>query len=278
MKIHLKISSLATITPIFLFLSAGIIFTACSPLESEESTANPVACSAYSANGVKHAGFCTGMRFNPRYSGLNFGIQKAVGQTGFLWNKTNLTVAFLDGSKSLQSKVKTYAKEWEQHCAIRFNFVSETHADIRISFSCSGHWSFIGNTAQNVPSGKATMNLHISDSTWSSEIKRITLHEFGHAIGMDHEHRHPNNPISWNEENVIQYYAETQGWSPEQTRVQVINKIPSSNTLSTGFDSKSIMLYPIPKNLTTNGFSSEWNTNISTLDKAWANMAYPTSR
>lgn len=35
------------------------------------------------------------------------------------------------------------------------------------------------------------------------------------------------------------------------------------------------MLYPIPKELTTNGFEVGWNTHLSETDKAFMGQIYP---
>ena len=41
------------------------------------------------------------------------------------------------------------------------------------------------------------------------------------------------------------------------------------------FDPLSVMLYPIDSRLTLNGFSSQWNTAMSTTDKEWLAKMYP---
>ena len=62
---------------------------------------------------------------------------------------------------------------------------------IRISFEpTAGNWSVLGNLAQNVPPENATMNLGwVLDSVDEQPHERgVILHEFGHALGLMHEH------------------------------------------------------------------------------------------
>ena len=34
------------------------------------------------------------------------------------------------------------------------------------------------------------------------ELRRVVLHEFGHALGLIHEHQNPEGGIEWNEPAV----------------------------------------------------------------------------
>ncbi len=58
--------------------------------------------------------------------------------------------------------------------------------------TAEGYWSYIGSDATKYP-GELTMCLdfsHLSDSNLSDkEKKSYVLHEFGHALGLDHEHQ-----------------------------------------------------------------------------------------
>ena len=62
---------------------------------------------------------------------------------------------------------------------------------LRITFdSGAGNWSFLGTLAQNVPPAQATMNLGwVLDSPDPQPFEKgLILHEFGHALGLTHEH------------------------------------------------------------------------------------------
>jgi len=45
------------------------------------------------------------------------------------------------------------------------------------------------------------------DNTSDSEFSRTVIHEFGHALGMIHEHQHPLAAIPWDKDKVYTYYA-----------------------------------------------------------------------
>lgn len=191
------------------------------------------------------------------------------------WDKMDLKVKFLGGSPKLQAKVKKYADEWSQHCGIRFHWVSAGNTDIRVAFECRGHWSYLGRDAKEIDQLKATMNLQLADWDSASEVRRVVLHEFGHAIGLSHEHQHPEGRIPWDEAKVIAYYQQTQGWPESKIRAQVINRSNSTNYISSGVDKTSIMMYPIPAALTSDQYSTDWNNTLSLQDKALVARAYP---
>ena len=75
-------------------------------------------------------------------------------------------------------------------------------AAIRLSFDHSGSWSLVGKQAigRDVRPGEATMNLDLGPvlkpvsgtaTPYFAGVDRLTvLHEFGHALGLAHEHYH----------------------------------------------------------------------------------------
>ena len=116
-------------------------------------------------------------------------------------------------------------------------------------------------------------------NTSEQELRRTVLHEFGHALGLVHEHNvDQNNPIVWDKEKVYTYYEALNGWDQETVDQNIFMKYEEESLNSNGFDAKSIMLYAVPKKLTTNGFSTSWNTAISENDKAFVQSIYPKKR
>ena len=115
----------------------------------------------------------------------------------------------------------------------------------------------------------------LTELTQDSEIRRVTLHEFGHALGLLHEHQHPEGGIHWDREQVFAHYKRTSGWSEAQTETNVLAGVSGSQFLASAFDPQSIMLYPIPAELTTDGYSTQWNYTLSDGDKALAAQLYP---
>ena len=111
----------------------------------------------------------------------------------------------------------------------------------------------------------------------TTEFNRVVLHEFGHALGMIHEHQNPiGNPIKWNKDSVYAYYVGNNIFTKEQVDEFVFALDYQAN--GTSFDKESIMLYAIPPSFTTDGFSVPWNTQLSKTDKAFIKKRYNSTR
>lgn len=185
-----------------------------------------------------------------------------------------LRVKFLNGSIALQNKVFDYAKTWSNHANVTFIKVTAGTAEIRVRFGTIGHNSYVGTDNLLIPANLQTMNFQLTDNSIDSDVRRVALHEFGHALGLNHEHQNPFANISWDKPKVYAYYAATQGWSQQTVDAQVLNKQAFAPTQHTNLDPQSIMSYSIPASLTTNGFSIPWNTELSVIDKEFIGKMY----
>jgi hypothetical protein len=194
------------------------------------------------------------------------------------WTKgQTIRIKFLNGSATLQNKVRTFATAWLTHANLKFQWVASSQtSDIKILFSADGYWSTLGIQCRNVAQRQPSMNLAFTSATSDATIKEVTLHEFGHALGMIHEHQNPAVNISWNKEVV---YAELGGPPNNWTRAQVdhnlFNPQAASQTNFSAYDRLSIMHYQIPARWTTNGFSVGANTDLSSTDKSFIASIYP---
>ncbi|MEZ4810077.1 MAG: M12 family metallopeptidase [Allomuricauda sp.] len=195
----------------------------------------------------------------------------------FRWpNGSTLNVKFQGGSQYVRSKVIEYSKVWENFANIKFRYVNSGTPDILISFvSGDGSWSNLGKTSQQYArSNTPSMNFGWFDSSTSEEeFRRTTLHEFGHALGLHHEHQHPEGNIQWNKPVVYNYYT-SKGWTIGQIDDNIFTKY--EETLSNfKYDSFSIMHYPIPQEFTLNGYNVGWNSDLSPTDKTVIMEMYP---
>ncbi len=187
-----------------------------------------------------------------------------------------LTVAFTDGDPRVQTRVREFAKEWQDHANLKFDFVSGRQGDIRISFERSGSWSYLGTDALVIDKDKPTMNFGwLKPDTSAREYSRVVLHEFGHALSCIHEHSHPAAGIPWDEEKVYRYYKATNGWDRDKTFRNVIRRYDASKTNFSQYDATSIMQYAVPNGLTLGDFEIGWNTVLSDTDKKFISTIYP---
>lgn len=195
----------------------------------------------------------------------------------FLWDPgATIKVKILSGSPTLQTRVMNAAKIWENYANIKFNFVKSGNADIRVWIgSGNGHNSFVGTVSQQINAYDQTMNLDSSDLGNSLDFWRgTTLHEFGHALGLLHEHSSPISGIKWDKEKIYKEYAKM-GWTRDDVDNQVFETYNKSYTNGTKYDNKSIMHYPIMSGETLNGYTVDWNLNLSKGDIDLISALYP---
>jgi hypothetical protein len=192
---------------------------------------------------------------------------------------TTLKVSLNGGTSAIRNKVIQYAKEWEKYANIKFNFVTNDRtATIRVGFkSGDGSWSYIGTDANAISKSNSTMNFGwLTATTADSEYSRVVIHEFGHALGMIHEHQHPLVAIPWDKPAVYAYYAAAPNyWTQAQVDNNLFAKYSTSQTNYSAYDKTSIMHYSVPNELTIGDFEVGWNTVLSATDKSFIASVYP---
>jgi hypothetical protein len=192
-----------------------------------------------------------------------------------------IRIKFLNGDAFLQGKVKQYAAQWLSFANLNFQYVAASaSADIKIAFKWNndgGSWSYLGIDSKSIGQASPSMNFGwFTSSTSESEFSRVIIHEFGHALGLVHEHQSPAANIPWDKPKVYAYYGGAPNyWTTAQVDNNIFAKYSTSQTSYSAFDVQSIMLYAIPASLTTNGFSTPTNTVLSATDKSFIANAYP---
>lgn len=239
---------------------------------------------------------------------------RGVGDNYHIWdNGTVLRVKFMyGGSKTLRDKVIQHAKEWEKYANIKFNFLPDTAriTDLRVKLGKGmGHNSAVGTEARFRKDYEQTMNfdtLYFADADYyvaslqkkgikppyslnqlitemradpnhwnEAELKRVVMHEFGHALGLLHEQSYPG-AVKWKKtDSVYNYYRETQGWDRAKVDFNVFEMSNQFYTNGTAYDPKSIMHYSIASWQTIDGYSMKDNYELSAGDKSLIAALYP---
>ncbi|MGE7413266.1 M12 family metallopeptidase [Methylobacterium tarhaniae] len=203
----------------------------------------------------------------------------------YKWAKgESITIRFLEGDAKLQKRVEAAAREWVDqnkkmaNLFLKFMPMDAKNTDIRIAFQKgNGSWSYLGTYCRQIPEPEPTMNYGwIDANSPESELRRVVLHEFGHALGLIHEHQNPKGGIKWNRDAVIHDLSGPPNrWNSAQIENNMFNKYAPSEVSGTLVDAKSIMMYPIPKSWTLDGFSAGMNGELSEQDKTFIRFAYP---
>lgn len=229
-------------------------------------------------------GFCSTLM--PGFKGLekDTGNTRALADNYKLWdNGKVLYVKFLGngGSQKIREKVKKAAKEWEKYANITFNFIENGNAHIRVLLTnVGGCNSKLGTDASTVDPNEKTMNIdtnffynygQLFDVLLSSTIQ----HEFGHALGLMHEHFYKNQ-IPWNKEVVYKECAQApNNWDKATVDYQIFRQFDGIYTNGFQYDKLSIMHYGFSANWTLNNTVIEPNFVISEKDKETIGLLYP---
>ena len=167
--------------------------------------------------------------------------------------------------------IKIVTERVQPFIGLSLIFVKQNeYADIKIAFNPNGGaWSYIGTDSLKTSKNQPTMNFGWFDVA-------TVIHEFGHALGMIHEHQNPKgNTIQWNQPAVYKWAKRTQGWGDNTTYSNIIEKYNSNLINGSKFDPDSIMLYFFPGSLTLNNKGTHQNLRLSINDVIYLNSMYP---
>lgn len=119
------------------------------------------------------------------------------------------------------------------------------------------------------------------------------IHEFGHVLGMIHEHQSPfGTPFYWNRDRVISIFSGPPNYWSQDTITENFFVEYNDNGIYNGsnFDPSSIMKYSfgdgtqildrskyntVDKYINAIDYLEKVNTNLSPLDKYWLQKKYP---
>jgi hypothetical protein len=217
-----------------------------------------------------------------------------------MWNKSKLRVHFHKPPGGYDTErinlIMSYAREWCQYGNIDFELEpTAAKADIRVCFDKAGYSSYVG-TDCFTSCGKTEPTMTLQDlhslaltSSNRKKLARKVRHEFGHALGMVHEHQLTDTEellIPYDAAATIKWYKEQCGWDEDKVRHNVLRPVKKDGVYASkcegkGMDQFSVMLYPLsnPKLLTQHGlakhFPEEESHELSAEDKIHVMRMYP---
>jgi len=185
---------------------------------------------------------------------------------------SSMKVCFYDGDSVARTYVRVYALEWTRHGNLTLDFgappsfrncIAKDGSEIRITFAVGGAASYVGKDSlyfsrQNLP----TMFLQNLDrvNLLEPRYKSIVIHEFGHALGFEHEHQSPM--ASCEGQFDFQRIKQELRWDDAKVKVNFeqirVSKLTPSGQYFVGvqadgtpislsnYDSKSVMHYSLP--------------------------------
>ncbi len=204
-----------------------------------------------------------------------------------------LDVCFLNGAENRRAFFAESVKSWLDGTSLKADFgatpafrtCDRAHlSDMRISFARGGSWSFVGTDSLKFAPGRASLNIDYAlsgplDSYDLTKFKRLILHEFGHAIGFEHEHQSPearcDAEFDWD------YLYNNMGWGKQTVdrNMKALVAGPRANWITTPYDQTSIMHYALPEKFFKKGTQSQCfvpeNNDLSKVDKELALKTYP---
>jgi hypothetical protein len=185
-----------------------------------------------------------------------------------------LSIAFVDNPpRDLQDAIELIIWEWQPHVNLFFAMSNVVDAKIRISTKHQRNGSLIGTDALKYKSPEPTM--YLGNKPDHPEFRASVLHEFGHALGLEHEHQHPKASIPWNKPEVYKIYARDYGWNKDEVDLNFFTPLNTQNMYLSPYDKQSIMHYPIENELTHGDWEVSLNSDISKRDISFIKQIYP---
>lgn len=158
-------------------------------------------------------------------------------------NGHRLKVFFLNGTEEQKHRVKQLTLEWTKYGNISLDFVQEPPAEIRVSFKAKGNNSHLGTDALKVEDqSKHTLSLSALSSKKAKSDVTI-LHEFGHALGIEHEHLSPYSELNLDRQKIKNECFLRYGFKEDVCENAIFKELDETQVTAFDFDPHSVMGY-----------------------------------
>jgi hypothetical protein len=203
--------------------------------------------------------------------------KRAIGTWNKFWiNGRTLKIAFMGNPpEALRQAIQKQIIKWQPSVNLTFEFVESGYSDIRIKTGSDENASAVGTDALLAPQDEPTLYLSIDHNYPSFE--GIVLHEFGHALGLQHEHQHPKATIPWDKPKTYKYYKEKYDWDEDVVDFNLFKTFEINEHFLAPYDKDSIMHYVVDNEVTLGDFEVGENSKISMLDRRAMRKIYPKS-
>ncbi len=200
--------------------------------------------------------------------------KRALGQFSKFWAPgRTLTIGFFnDTPREHQVAIEKVSRQWLCWANLKFDFVDSPFADIRIYTGGEDNYSQVGTDALLASPMDATMALGIKPD--DPLFGRTVLHEFGHVLGLLHEHQHPKADIPWDVPKLYAYFA-AKGIDQQTVDINLLDKIDKALAKGTAYDRTSIMHYSVLQEQTVGDWEVGINHTLSRRDRKFVRRIYP---
>lgn len=183
--------------------------------------------------------------------------KRGVAITDKLWPQgSTIKIGFVDMTKEEEKLVKDNINKWAPYVNLKFEFIADPkNADVRVGVdrdSANG-WAFVGTDSKEFSDDP----VHVSIGTKAPKfyVEDTITHEWGHVLGLKHEHQHPYRKL-------------------EQPTFENTPRLPDNGSITVApYDKNSIMHYTFK--LDSEGKPVHVDQSISEEDKKFVSSLYP---